>query len=94
MVQALPIPSPFDRMRLPAELPDHVHASWIAALMAFRDSSTFSLGERHYQFCNGYVQALRDAQVIDARLSRFLVKQMQQIWISMQAPMEGATWAH
>lgn len=87
MAQADPTPSPFDRMSLPAELPDPVHASWVAALMEFRDSPTYSAGEQHYQFCNGYVQALRDAQVIDERLGRLLVHQVQHIWISMQAPM-------
>lgn len=87
MVQVDPTPSPFDRMSLPAELPDSVHASWVAALMEFRDSTTYSSGEQHYQFCNGYVQALRDAHVIDERLCRFLVHQVQHIWVGMQAPM-------
>ncbi|WPP02364.1 hypothetical protein SFA35_25565 (plasmid) [Pseudomonas sp. HR96] len=79
------IPSPFDSSTgLPSGLPDAVYASWVASVLALRDSPSFAASEQHYQFCIGYVQALQDAQVIDPRLCRFMLLQLQHIWLHMR----------
>ena len=62
-------------------IPDHVHASWAAALVALKDSRDFSQGEPRFQFCCGYLQALPDSRSLDDYFGRILMVELQKILI-------------
>lgn len=64
---------------LPVGLPDHVYASWTAALRRLKSSKTFREGENSYEFCLGYIQAFQDAQVVDERICSFLLLQLHAV---------------
>ncbi|MDU8357268.1 hypothetical protein [Pseudomonas syringae group sp. J309-1] len=77
------LPASLDASGLPQGLPDQTYATWWAALSRVRNSSTFAEGEKNYEFCSGFVQALHDTQGVDERICRFLRTQLRELWAAV-----------
>lgn len=50
---------------VPVQLREEIRAAWYAILSEVLHSKSGSEAARHYQFCSGYLQALRDGRLVD-----------------------------
>lgn len=73
----------FDLYGLPNGLPDAVYATWLGALAELKSSTSSVVGQKRYQFCCGYTQALEDSGILEPRLCRFLNVQVQALWVDI-----------
>lgn len=77
------LPPPFNQTGLPVGLPDFVYATWVAAVGELRNSQNYVQGDKNFQFCCGYIQALQDALVLDERVCRLLKSYLQETWVEL-----------
>lgn len=77
------LPPAFDHTDLPVGLPEDVYASWLAARADLRASPDIVLAQLRFQFCHGYVQALKDAQILDEGYSSYIQSQVRDIWLEL-----------
>lgn len=81
MTETKILPPPLDHTGLPIGLPDYVYATWVSARKELLGSSGIEQGERRYQFCCGYLQALQDSKTLDERIYRFLNNELMNVWV-------------
>jgi hypothetical protein len=65
---------------VPGQLPEEIRTAWYAILSEVLHSKSGSEAARHYQFCSGYLQALRDGRVVDQATYMALRDQLNTHW--------------
>ena len=72
-----------DLYGLPQGLPDAIYATWLGVLAELKNSTSTIVGQKRYQFCCGYAQALEDSGLLEPRLCRILNAEVQALSVDI-----------
>lgn len=70
----------FEAIEVPVQLPEEIGTAWYGILSEVLQSKSGSEAARHYQFCSGYLQALRDGRLVDQATYVVLRTQLNTQW--------------
>ena len=69
-----------EAVEVPVHLPEEIRSAWYVLLSEVLHSKSGSEAARHYQFCSGYLQALRDGRLVDQPTYEVLRAQLNTHW--------------